>query len=151
MENRRVELWERPEDFGRAEARNSTDGQPGGYFRASGRSTAALIGVETATMGFDHSYPYTLGEAASRPEAAFIFAGVDPAVLATGKIGDFGLLGAGVVGQEWDNAATFDLGPGQLILASSTEHTLVPPLFGAVRPDYHADLVLFFRGQGAVF
>jgi N,N-dimethylformamidase len=61
------------------------------------------------------------------------------------------LLGAGVVDQEWDNAATFDLGPGQVILASSTEHTLVLPLFGAVRPDYHADLVLFFRGQGAVF
>jgi N,N-dimethylformamidase len=151
MENRRVELWERPEDFGRAEARNSTDGQPGGYFRASGRSTAALIGVETATMGFDHSYPYTLGAGASRPEAAFVFAGVDPAVLSSGKIGDFGLLGGGVVGQEWDNAATFDLGPGHVILASSAEHTLVPPLFGAVRPDYHADLVLFFRGPGAVF
>jgi N,N-dimethylformamidase len=56
-----------------------------------------------------------------------------------------------VVGQEWDNSATFELGPGHLILASSTEHTLVPPLFGAVRADYHADLVLFFRGSGAVF
>jgi len=151
MENRRVELWERPEEFSRTEARNSTDGQPGGYFRASGRSTASLIGVETATMGFDHSYPYTLGAGASRPEASFVFDGVDPGVIAGGKIGNFGLLGGGVVGQEWDNSATFELGPGHLILASSTEHTLVPPLFGAVRPDYHADLVLFFRGSGAVF
>jgi N,N-dimethylformamidase beta subunit-like, C-terminal len=151
MENRRVDLWERPEEFGRTEARNSTDGEPGGFFRSSGRSTAALIGVESATMGFDHSYPYTLGPGASRPEASFVFAGVDPDVLADGKIGDFGLLGGGVVGQEWDNSATFALGPGHLILASSADHTLVPPLFGAVRPDYHADLVLFFRGTGAVF
>jgi N,N-dimethylformamidase len=151
MENRRVELWERPEEFGRTEALNSTDGEPGGYFRSSGRSTASLIGVETATMGFDHSYPYTLGAGASRPEASFVFDGVDPSVLADGKIGNFGLLGGGVVGQEWDNSATFELGPGHLVLASSTEHTLVPPLFGAVRPDYHADLVLFFRGSGAVF
>lgn len=151
MENRRVELWERPEEFRRTEARNSTDGQPGGYFQASGRSTAALIGVETATMGFDHSYPYTLGSGAARPEASFVFDGVSPEALPGRKIGDFGLLGGGVVGQEWDNAATFALGPGHLILASSTEHTLVPPLFGAVRPDYHADLVLYFRGSGAVF
>jgi N,N-dimethylformamidase len=71
--------------------------------------------------------------------------------MASGKIGNFGQLGGGVVGQEWDNAATFELGPGHLILASSTEHTLVPPMFGAMRPDYHADLVLFFRGAGAVF
>ncbi len=151
MENRRVELWERPEEFGRTEGRNSTDGEPGGYFRSSGRSTAALIGVETATMGFDHSYPYTLGAGASRPEASFVFDRVDPEVIAGGKIGNFGLLGGGVVGQEWDNSATFELGPRHLILASSTAHTLVPPLFGAVRPDYHADLVLFFRGSGAVF
>jgi len=151
MENRRVELWERPAEFARAEARNSTDGEPGGYFRSSGRATAELIGVESATMGFDHSYPYVLGAAASRPEASFVFDGVDPALLPGGKIGDFGQLGGGVVGQEWDNSATFELGPGHLVLASSTEHTLVPPLFGAVRPDYHADLVLFFRGAGAVF
>jgi N,N-dimethylformamidase len=67
MENRKVELWERPAEFGRTEARNSTDGKPGGYFQTGGRSPAALAGVETATMGFDHSYPYTLGAGASAP------------------------------------------------------------------------------------
>jgi N,N-dimethylformamidase len=151
MENRRVDLWERPVDFAAAEALNSTDGLRGGYFQSSGRRPAALIGVESATMGFDHSYPYTLAAAATRPEAAFVFDGVQQEVLADGLIGDFGALGGGVVGQEWDNAAGFDLGPGHLILASSRDHTLIPPLFGAVRPDYHADLVLYFRGAGAVF
>ena len=37
------------------------------------------------------------------------------------------------------------------ILASSRDHTLVPPMFGAIRPDYHADLVLYFNGGGTVF
>jgi N,N-dimethylformamidase len=146
MENRRVELWERDAEVQRAEARNATDGVRGGYFSASGREPARLTGVESATMGFDHSYPYVLGEDASRPEAAFIFEGVDATV-----IGDFGALGGGVVGQEWDNAAGHEFGPEHLILASSREHTLVPPMFGAVRPDYHADLVLYQRGAGAAF
>jgi N,N-dimethylformamidase len=146
MENRRVELWERGEEFQRSEAFNSTDGRRGGYFSASGREPAAVTGVESATMGFDHSYPYVLGEAARRPEAAFVFEGVAGPV-----IGDFGAIGGGVVGQEWDNAAGHQFGPEHLILGSSHDHTLVPPLFGAVRPDYHADLVLYLRGSGAVF
>jgi N,N-dimethylformamidase len=146
MENRRVELWERGEDFQRSEAINATDGRRGGYFTASGRQPAAVTGVESATMGFDHSYPYVLGEAARRPEAAFVFEGVTGSI-----IGDFGAIGGGVVGQEWDNAAGHQFGPGHLILGSSHDHTLVPPLFGAVRPDYHADLVLYLRGRGAVF
>lgn len=146
MENRRVELWERGEEFQRSEAFNSTDGRRGGYFTASGRQPAAVTGVESATMGFDHSYPYVLGEAARRPEAAFVFEGVTG-----GIIGDFGAIGGGVVGQEWDNAAGHQFGPEHLILGSSRDHTLVPPLFGALRPDYHADLVLYLRGSGAVF
>ena len=146
LENRRVELWERGADTQLAEARNSTDGLRGGYFPASGREPARLTGVETATMGFDRSYPYVLGPAARRPEAAFIFEGVSG-----GVIGDFGALGGGVVGQEWDNAAGHEFGPGHLVLASSRDHTLVPPMFGAVRPDYHADLVFYRRGAGAVF
>ena len=40
MENRRVELWERDEEFQRSEAFNSTDGRRGGYFTASGRQPA---------------------------------------------------------------------------------------------------------------
>ena len=146
MENRRVELWERGEEFQRSEAFNSTDGRRGGYFTASGRQPAEVTGVESATMGFDHSYPYVLSEAARRPEAAFVFEGVTG-----GIIGDFGALGGGVVGQEWDNAAGHQFGPGHLILGSSHDHTLVPPLFGAVRPDYHADLVLYLHSRRAVF
>ena len=146
MENRRVDLWERDEEFQRSEAIQATDGRRGGYLAESGRQAAAVTGVESATMGFDHSYPYVLTEAARRPEAAFVFEGVTADV-----IGDFGAIGGGVVGQEWDNAAGHDLGPGHLILGSSHDHTLVPPLFGAVRPDYHADLVLYLRGAGAAF
>ena len=146
MENRRVELWERGEEVQRSEAFNSTDGRRGGYFTASGRQPAAVTGVESATMGFDHSYPYVLSEAAGRPEAAFVFEGVTGAI-----IGNFGAIGGGVVGQEWDNAAGHQFGPEHLILGSSHDHTLVPPLFGAVRPDYHADLVLYLHGRGAVF
>jgi len=33
----------------------------------------------------------------------------------------------------------------------SRDHTLVPPMFGAMRPDYHADIVFYRRGAGAVF
>lgn len=146
MENRRVELWERGEEFQHSEAINSTDGLRGGYFTASGRQPWAVTGVESATMGFDHSYPYVLSEAARRPEAAFVFEGVTG-----GIIGDFGAIGGGVVGQEWDNAAGHQFGREHLILGSSHDHTLVPPLFGAVRPDYHADLVLYLPGRGAVF
>jgi len=146
MENRRVDLWERDQEFQRSEAVQATDGLRGGYLSESGRHAAEVTGVESATMGFDHSYPYVLTEAARRPEAAFVFDGVTGDV-----IGDFGAIGGGVVGQEWDNAAGHDLGPGHLILGSSRDHTLVPPLFGAVRPDYHADLVLYLRGAGAAF
>ncbi|HEY7143543.1 MAG TPA: N,N-dimethylformamidase beta subunit family domain-containing protein [Streptosporangiaceae bacterium] len=146
MENRRVELWERGEEVQRSEAFHAADGMRGGHLSASGRQAAAVTGVESATMGFDHSYPYRLGPAARRPEAAFVFAGVSGEV-----IGDFGAIGGGVVGQEWDNAAGHDLGPGHLILGSSHDHTFVPPMIGAIRPDYHADLVLYFRGAGAAF
>ncbi|HEX5292860.1 MAG TPA: N,N-dimethylformamidase beta subunit family domain-containing protein [Streptosporangiaceae bacterium] len=149
MENRRAELWERDEETQRSEARNATDGVRGGYLAASGRQPAGVTGVESATMGFDHSYPYVLSAQAGRPEAAFIFAGVPAAE--GGVLGDYGALGGGVVGQEWDNAAGHELGPGHLILTSSRDHTLVPPMFGAVRPDYHADLVYYRRGAGAAF
>jgi N,N-dimethylformamidase len=146
MENRRVDLWKRDEDVRRSESLNSTDGVRGGRLSAIGRQSAYLTGVASATMGFDHSYPYVLGSDARRPEAAFVFEGVTASV-----IGDFGALGGGVVGQEWDNAAGYQFGPEHLILASSHDHTLVPPMFGAVRPDYHGDLVLYLRGAGAVF
>lgn len=145
MENRRVELWEQDEDWRRARAHNSIDGERGGTFPPSGRRPATLIGVESATMGFDRSYPFHLSELRNRPDVAFATAGITGTIL-----GDRGDLG-GVVGQEWDNAAGLDLGPGHVVLGSSRDHSLIPPLFGALRPDHHADLVLYLRGPGAVF
>jgi N,N-dimethylformamidase len=140
MENRRVELWEGDRTAAEARAHNSIDGERGGHFAPSGRQPARLTGVESATMGFDHSYPYHLGPAARRPEVAFALEGIS---------GD--VIGTGVVGQEWDNAAGCEVGPGHVVLGSSEGHSLVPPLFGAMRPDYHADLVLYLRGQGGAF
>ena len=66
MENRRVDLWERDEEFQRSEAGP-------GYRRACAAGTCrhpaarppTVTGVESATMGFDHSYPYVLTEAAA--------------------------------------------------------------------------------------
>jgi N,N-dimethylformamidase len=100
-------------------------------------------------MGFDRSYPYVLGANARAPEAAFIFAGV-PAGEGT-IIGDYGALGDGAAGQEWDNSAGHEFGPEHLILASSRDHTLVRPMSGAVRPGYHADLVYYRCSAGAAF
>ncbi|HET6909134.1 MAG TPA: N,N-dimethylformamidase beta subunit family domain-containing protein [Mycobacteriales bacterium] len=140
MENRRVELWDGPQAAREARAHNAVDGERGGYFTASGRHPARLTGVESATMGFDRSYPYHLGEAARRPEVAFALEGI------TGNV-----IGSGVVGQEWDNAAGCPVGPGHVVLGSSRDHSLIPPLFGAMRPDYHADLVLDIHEAGAAF
>jgi len=50
----------------RGEARHAAANTRGGYLAASGRLSARLTGVESATMGFDHSYPYVLSANASR-------------------------------------------------------------------------------------
>jgi N,N-dimethylformamidase len=146
MENRRVDFWMQGEDARHSESHNSTDGLRGGDLRRIGRESVQLTGVETATMGFDRSYPYHREPGSHDPAAAFVFAGVSGDVL-----GDFGLLGGGVVGQEWDNSAGHDRGPEFLLLAASRDHTLVPPLFGAVKPQYHGELTLGFPGRGCVF
>ncbi len=140
MENRRVELWDGPEELQTTRAYNSIDGERGGFFVASGRHPAHLTGVESATMGFDRNYPYHLAEGARRPEVAFALRGID---------GD--VIGTGVVGQEWDNSAGCPVNADHIVLGSSKDHSLIPPLFGAVRPDYHADLVLYLHDNGAAF
>ncbi|MEU7939474.1 N,N-dimethylformamidase beta subunit family domain-containing protein [Microbispora bryophytorum] len=146
MENRRVDLWERDEETQRAESYNSTDGLRGGRLGAIGRSAMAAVGVESATMGFDRSYPIVRDDRSRTPAAEFVFAGVDSEV-----IGDYGALGGGAIGQEWDNAAGHVPAPGHVVLGSSRDHSLVPPLFGASKPDYHGDVVLLFKGAGCVF
>jgi N,N-dimethylformamidase len=141
MENRRVELWEGSERDREALAHNIVDGERGGRFEPSGRQPALLTGVQSATMGFDRSYPYHLAVGAKQPEAAFALAGISAQVI-----------GTGVVGQEWDNSAGIGgLGADHLVLASSRDHSLIPPLFGAMRPDYHADLVLYLHQRGGTF
>lgn len=146
MENRRVDLWERDEQTQQAESLNSTDGLRGGRLHKIGRSALRGVGVESATMGFDHSYPVVRTEESRDTRAEFVFTGLQSEVL-----GDFGLLGGGAIGQEWDNAAGYDRPPGHLIVASTADMSLVPALFGASKQDYRGDVVLLFKGAGCVF
>jgi N,N-dimethylformamidase len=143
MENRRVPYWKSTHHSAAAEHLLSSDGLPGGHLATAGRPALQLVGVETATMGFDESLPFW--RAGNLPTAArFVFAGVPGT-----EIGAFGLIGGGVVGQEWDNAGTGDpLPDGHVILASSRDHSMIPPMFGASREPYHADMVLVVRDGG---
>lgn len=143
MENRRVPYWMSTHQGAEAEHALAADGQAGGHLADSGRPPLALVGVESATMGFDESLPFWKTQ--DLPGAAeFVFDGV----LGT-EIGAFGLIGGGVVGQEWDNATSTERPPdGHIVLASSRDHSMIPPLFGAVREPYHADMALIIRESG---
>jgi N,N-dimethylformamidase len=143
MENRRTPYWKSAHPGAQAEHLLASDGQPGGHLAGSGRPAMSLVGVESVTMGFDESVPFH--RARTLPgRAKFVFEGVTGS-----EIGDFGLIGGAVVGQEWDNASSGDpLPDGHIILASSRDHSMIPPLFGAVREPYHADMVLIARSSG---
>lgn len=94
-------------------------GELGGLWRRIGRAPQQIFGVGMSAQGFDLSSPYVKTEQADDPRAAFIFEGIDGAV-----IGDFGLNGNGAAGNEIDRA-DFALGtpPNALIVASSRLHT----------------------------
>ena len=121
MENRRVELWERDEEYQRAEAVNSTDGLRGGYFSASGRPSRGGHRRRVRDHGLRPLVPVRARRGGQAPGDGVRLRGGDRRV-----IGDFGAIGGGVVGQEWDNAAGHEFGPEHLILGSSRDHTLVP-------------------------
>ncbi len=147
MENRRVPYWKSSHAGAGAEHVLATDGHRAGHLAAGGRFALHLVGVESATMGFDESLPFF--RRADLPErASFVFAGVE-----SEELGAYGLIGGGVVGQEWDNSESGgDLPEGHVVLASSRDHSMIPPLFGASREPYHADMVLVLRsGGGACF
>jgi N,N-dimethylformamidase len=149
MENRRVEHWSGVWPGKAAEHHLATDGERGGYLAAGGRTARRLMGVETVTMGFDESRPFVRpgpGEPFDG-RAAFVFTGVDATV-----VGDHGRLGGAVVGQEWDNSLGGELPEDHLVLARTTDHTIVPALFGASREPYHGEMTLRFdRSGGAVW
>ncbi len=147
MENRRVPYWKSSHPGASSEHVLATDGGPAGHLATGGRFALQLVGVESATMGFDESLPFF--RRATLPEyASFVFEGVE-----SEKVGAFGLIGGGVVGQEWDNSQSGGEVPdGHVVLASSRDHSMIPPLFGTIREPYHADMTLIVRdGGGACF
>ncbi len=149
-------LWATDE----SEGHFSSTGEPGGTWLKQGRPPNLICGVGFITQGFDACEGYRRHAASRDPRAAFVFAGVDDAV-----IGDFGLLMGGAAGYEIDR---FDraLGspPHALVLASSGGHsnlydlmlTSLVELLPASDPDapepVRADMVFFETpGGGAVF
>jgi N,N-dimethylformamidase len=143
MENRRVPYWKSAHPGVEAEMRLASDGLPAGHLSSVGREATLLVGVETATMGFDESRPFRLADGLPG-WASFVFDGVKGP-----ELGEFGRLGGGVVGQEWDNAAVGKPLPEEhVVLASSHDHSMIPPLFGTIREPYHCDMVLVARPSG---
>jgi N,N-dimethylformamidase len=97
---------------------HSLDGAYGGLWRRNGRPPQRLVGVGFSAQGqFEGSYYRRLPDS-HRPEAAWIFEGIDEEIL-----GDFGLSGGGAAGFELDR--TFrDLGTPDdiMVLARSEGH-----------------------------
>ena len=146
MESRRVPYWKSRHVTADAEHHLASDGILGGHLSAIGCEARLLVGVETATMGFDELVPFW--RVSDLPDAvSFVFRDVP-----SDRIGGFGLIGGGVVGQEWDNSAGGELPDGHTVLAARRDHSMIPPLFGSVREPYHAEMVLVTRdGGGACF
>ena len=115
----------------------------GGYFIASGRQHG---GANRGRVRDDGLRPFlslhARREAASRPEASFVFNGRDRRRHRQLRRAS----AAGWSGRSGTTRWPFELGPGHLILASSTSTPWCRRCSARVRPDYHADLVLFFRG-----
>ncbi len=101
------------------EAYHQLDGNYGGLWRRNGRPPQRLAGVGFSSQGlFEGSYYRRLPDS-ERPEAAWIFEGVEEE-----RLGDYGLSGGGAAGFELDRADR-DLGTpeGTLILARSEGHS----------------------------
>lgn len=149
MENRATGSGRGAEVDEQAERLHQLDGTRGSDLAASGRPAGPLFGVDAVAMGFDHCYPVLRTAQSDVPEVAFAFEGVESRV-----IGGRSLAGAGVIGQEWDNARHVAGTPGHYVLATMSEaslvprHILGPPEAGA---SVHADVTVLFRGAGASF
>jgi N,N-dimethylformamidase len=142
---------------------HSTTGELGGLWRFRGRPPQKLVGIGFTGQGFDKYSVYKRESGSSDPAAAFIFEGVDSAL-----IGDFPSsagMGRGAAGDELDRLDT-SLGspPHTLLLARARDfsdaYQLVVeevmengrPLGGTVNERVRADMVYFkYPKDGAVF
>lgn len=139
---------------------HSFSGEFGGLWRRNGRPPNEILGVGFSAQGFDVSTYYRRQPGSYEQRAAFIFDGVNDEIL-----GDFGLVGGGAAGLEFDRA-DHDLGTpaNTLILATSEDHSdlilpvveetnvMTPQLTGSQSPRARADMVFFETpAGGAVF
>ena len=142
---------------------HSTTGELGGLWRFRGRPPQKLVGIGFTGQGFDKYSVYKRESGSSDPAAAFIFEGVDSAL-----IGDFPSsagMGRGAAGDELDRL-DMSLGspPHTLLLARARDfsdaYQLVVedvmengrPLGGTVNERVRADMVYFkYPNEGAVF
>jgi N,N-dimethylformamidase len=140
---------------------HSTSGELGGLWRHRGRPPQQLVGIGMAAIGCRTGAPYAREPASYERDVAFIFEGVDNAL-----IGDFGVAMGGAAGDEIDRV-DFELGtPARTrVLASSrgrhddsywrciedVEET-APGLSGPTDENVRADMVyVSCEGGGAVF
>lgn len=148
MEVRKPPASPKETPWAAAETTLGFTGCPGGEAGEDARTPETLIGVGTASMGFDAYVPYEILPASRDPRVAFAFDGIDGDVL-----GAHGRLGGAVVGQEWDQAdAAMGTPEHALVVARSRGHSMVSRRFGAVKARNHAEMVFFETdGGGAVF
>jgi len=134
----------------------SLTGEVAGTWASVGRPPNLICGVGFVTQGFDACTGYRVLPASRDPRAAFIFAGVDDAV-----IGDFGMLQGGAAGYEIDRADRALGTPAHaLVVASSVGHSKVMNLvveeinsgfsgaYGGTWPAVRADITFFETPSG---
>jgi N,N-dimethylformamidase len=158
LEVRRGNAGTRAWESAPGEAHLAATGEPGGLWRHRGRPPNALVGVGFCAQGWDgRAVAFRRLPASFRPEAAFVFAGVEDE-----RIGAEGLAAGGAAGDEVDRADdALGTPAGALVLARSEPFTdayqpviedqleTVPGLGGSANPDVRADMTLLTRPNGA--
>ncbi|MBO6636725.1 MAG: hypothetical protein JJ920_01475 [Roseitalea sp.] len=141
------------------EVRLSTTGEPGGLWRHRGLAPNRLTGLGFGAVGFTKGSGYKRTDASYEPAFAWIFDGIEDAV-----IGDFGDIVGGAAGDELDRMdPALGTPDGTVLLASSShDRTFLPAiedeieiqheLGGDNNPNVRADMVYLERpGGGRLF
>lgn len=161
LEVRRGNAGSRASDSPPGELFHSTTGESGGLWRHHGYVPQRLVGVGTSALGGGSAAGYRRLDDSFKPEAGFIFEGIDENEI----IGDFGHAAGGAAGDEIDRYdLSFGTPPHTLRLATSTGHDdnyqfvhedqlhTAPGQGGTTNPLVRADMTYFdIHGGGAVF
>ncbi len=161
IECRRGYAGTRPWGNEPGETHLSSTGEYGGNWRHRGRSANKLVGVGTASQGWDERAPgYTKTGAGKSAEFGWIFAGVEE-----NDFGNFGFSMGGAAGDEIDR---YDVSLGSpvhgVVVATSQPHSqfykilvedvemIINGLDGPTDKRVRSDIVLLeWRSSGAVF